>query len=181
MSDAINTTDEEIWKPIPIWDGLYSASTHGRIRRDAPARGTRPGLILSPGKNSDGYALVSLKNLSGKSKTFSVHRIVCITFHGPAPKGKETNHKDRNRQNNRSDNFEYLTKKENAAYSRENFMQSRVKGQRVNTCVLQEHQVREIRELIANGVPYSKICAQYGMSKSCISLIRRRVNWKWLE
>lgn len=32
MADASNRDSVEIWKPVPGWEGLYDASSEGRVR-----------------------------------------------------------------------------------------------------------------------------------------------------
>ena len=47
-------------------------------------------------------------------KTYSVHRVITLTFLGPKPDANtQINHKDYNRSNNCLDNLEYVTPKDN--------------------------------------------------------------------
>ena len=50
-------------------------------------------------------------------KTFMVHRLIALTFI-PLVKGKpRVNHKDNNKRNNRADNLEWCTSKENTQHA----------------------------------------------------------------
>ena len=49
-----------------------------------------------------------------KGKTYKVARLICEAFHGPAPDGASVcMHRDENAANNRADNLEWGTQKEN--------------------------------------------------------------------
>jgi hypothetical protein len=63
-------------------------------------------------RNQNGYHTVSIY-YNGLKKTYCVHRLVAETYYGKCPKGKEVNHKDRDRYNNAPINLEYITHKEN--------------------------------------------------------------------
>jgi transposase len=100
---------QEVWRDIPGWEGLYQASTWGRIRRLN---------ILKPSLTSGtGYPAVGLPAESvGKhttSKRHHVHALVALTFIGPRPLGMHIDHKDGNRENAEPENLEYVTPKEN--------------------------------------------------------------------
>lgn len=65
-----------------------------------------------------GYCSVALTNDFGIRKTVSIHQIVARTFvDGYAP-NLEVNHKNKNRQDNRAENLEWVTHTENVRYSR---------------------------------------------------------------
>ena len=59
----------EVWKPIPGYEGMYDASTEGRIWSHNTNR------ILKQTPNQKGYYRVRLKD-----SLMSVARLVCMTF-----------------------------------------------------------------------------------------------------
>lgn len=98
---------EEIWKPIPGYEELYEASSLGRIRN-------KYGRVRALREHHKYLTLCMYKK--GKKKTIDVHRLIALTFIGPSPgPGYEVDHIDGDRYNNRADNLEYVTKKENYA------------------------------------------------------------------
>lgn len=71
--------------------------------------------ILSQGTHSNGYNHVTLSN-NGIIKTFKVHRLVCISFseNSNFKTNLVVNHIDFNKQNNRVDNLELVSCRENS-------------------------------------------------------------------
>lgn len=124
---------DEIWKDIPGYEGLYQASTKGRIRSldrevstyDINTHGLTkriiPGKILSPGKTGDyrNYYLVALYK-NGKKQNFRVHYLVMLTFVGPRPDGMDINHIDENGLNNELSNLEYVSRSYNINWGSRN-------------------------------------------------------------
>lgn len=122
----------EIWRDIKGYEGLYQVSNLGRARSvDRYVNHSKSGLILRKGKiiephsNKQGYLHVILcKN--GVTKTFSVHRLVAMTFPDLVDwtedaKGKpfevlQVNHKDEHKDNNCVDNLEWCTEPYNKNY-----------------------------------------------------------------
>lgn len=71
-------------------------------------------------KQRSGYEVVNL-NVKGKNKLFYVHRVVWMAVNNKTvPYGYQINHKDYNRGNNKIDNLEVLSIKDNLNYSKEN-------------------------------------------------------------
>ena len=66
-------------------------------------------------KHPSGYLNVGLYNKPGvKNKTyFRAHRLIYETFYGPIPKGMEVDHRNNNKKDNRLENLQLLTSKEN--------------------------------------------------------------------
>ena len=62
------------------------------------------------------YLIVNLM-VDGDRRAFSVHRLVFTTFHGEIPSGLQINHIDGNKHNNRPENLELATPKENIAHA----------------------------------------------------------------
>lgn len=106
---------KEIWKDIPEFEGLYQASNLGRIKslERINARGNRlKEKILKPGINQYGYYQVQLyKNSIGKM--YIVHRLVWIAFNGPIPEGLQVNHINEIKIDNKLENLNLMTPKEN--------------------------------------------------------------------
>lgn len=102
----------EIWRYIPGYP-KYLVSDQGRVK--SFKRGI--GRILKAGNNSCGYMTVSLFQ-DGKGHSKPVHQLVAMAFLGHKPCGLKlvVNHKDFNQHNNRLENLEIVTQRENANF-----------------------------------------------------------------
>lgn len=98
----------EVWKQIGKTD--YEASSTGKVRFSITKR------ELSQCNSATGYMQTRFTR-DGKAKSCLVHRVVAEAFLGPCPEGKEVNHKDGDRKNNKIDNLEYLTRSENMLHA----------------------------------------------------------------
>ena len=115
---------DEIWREIPGYEGLYEASNFGRIR-SAEGKTTSSARfqkrvwkqrVLKPKKETKSYGRtderVSLWK-DGVEKTHLVSRLIAMTF-CPIPYDKLTvNHINGNPMDNRIENLEWVTLKEN--------------------------------------------------------------------
>lgn len=102
----------EIWKAVKGYEGLYEVSDLGRVR-SLPRNNTK-GKILKPyASPHNGYCYVSLSK-ENKRISKRVHKLVMMAFN-PKPSGKELeiDHRDRNKENNRLDNLQWVTHTEN--------------------------------------------------------------------
>jgi hypothetical protein len=101
---------------VPGFEGLYEASTLGRVRSldrvDAAGRDIK-GRVLKPGVLKSGRLQVTLCK-DGVNHQMKVHQVIALAFHGPCPEGQETRHwPDRDVTNNRPENLCYGTKRDN--------------------------------------------------------------------
>lgn len=104
---------KELWKPIEGYEGLYEVSNFGRVKRKY-LNGKE--LILKPIPNWKGYNRISLSNGKGKSKIYSIHRLVGKAFI-PNPLNKQQiNHINGIKQDNYVDNLEWVTPQENCIH-----------------------------------------------------------------
>ena len=114
----------EIWKDIVGYEGLYQVSNLGNVKRLKGYKGRGKGYIveehlIKPSINSNGYQNVVLcKN--GKTKTFTMHRLVAIAFLYNSDNLPEVNHKDEDKTNNCVDNLEWCDRVYNNNYGTRN-------------------------------------------------------------
>ena len=100
----------ENWKDVVGYEGLYEVSDLGNVRR------TKSGRPLKPLKRQHGYLGVQLHGKGGNErnfKTFSIHRLVAEAFIPNNENKPEVNHKDEDKANNRVENLEWVSHKEN--------------------------------------------------------------------
>lgn len=103
---------EEIWKPILDYEN-YVVSNLGNVKN------IKRNKLLSPGLNKDGYKLVVLYK-NNKPLTRTVHRLVAQTFIPNYANKPQVNHKNEVRTDNRVENLEWMTSKENMNYGSRN-------------------------------------------------------------
>ena len=118
--------EEELWKPIKDYEGLYEISNLGRIRsldryiKSRSSRGEmqfKKGTVLKQKFNRvTGYYVVTLwKN--GEQKGYTVHRLIASHFLPKDDKREVVNHKDGNKLNNCVSNLEWVSYSENLSHS----------------------------------------------------------------
>lgn len=161
---------KEVWRPVARWP--YEVSSAGRIRHVQTKRVRR----ITPHKS--GYCIFTV-GPSRKRVTLKVHRLVAAAFIGPCPLGKEVNHKDGSKANNRWTNLEYVTPTENIRHSfslgLHNFRDpNRHARTRLTISIVKDLRATTVR-------PYGWASAQarkHGVATSTIDAILRGVSWK---
>lgn len=94
------------WLPIAGYPG-YEVSRHGQVRRGAR--------VLIDRSHPRGYRIVDLSR-DGKATSKTVHKLVCVAFHGPAF-GRQVNHIDGDKAANGASNLEWSTARENTQHA----------------------------------------------------------------
>lgn len=110
--------EKEIWKDVPNYEGYYQVSNLGNVKSLGNNKFNQE-MILKPGLNR-GYCAVKLCK-DGKNKTFKVHQLVAMTFLKHIPDGTNkvvVDHKDGNPLNNRLDNLQLISQRENLSKER---------------------------------------------------------------
>lgn len=175
---------KEIWRPIPFLDGRYEASDRGRIRRAVAGRRTRVGRIRALQKNRSGYLhCVVCTGPAGKPKDLRVHIAVAYAFLG-APVGDKryVNHRDGDKTNNRPDNLEWCTFRENVLHARKTGL--------VDDCKPVDQYTKDGKTLIAHypsiaeasratGVPVEAISVCCIGKKSYVSRVKSVKGFLW--
>lgn len=167
--------NNETWKPILEFDGFYSASSRGRLRKEAckiyygDHRGYRdePQKIKKLSLRLNSYYFVTL-SFKGIPHQLAVHRLIAWAFLGKQEKGMEVRHIDGNKQNNNVENLCYGTKSDNMrdAINHRTFSMSEW-----HPCAkLTTEQVKEIRE---SNEYYKEIAQRFDIHPFTVHKIRR--------
>jgi len=100
----------ENWKDIVGYEGLYQISNFGNVKRIYFDKEKMLNLTL----NNRSYLRICLSK-NGIKKTKQVHQLVAMAFKNHIPCGMKfvINHIDYNKLNNREDNLEIVTNREN--------------------------------------------------------------------
>lgn len=180
--------ENEIWRPIttdavPYVRPYYYISNYGRIFSTASGR------ILTTVLDYDGYENVCLhtdyfKGNKARNQTCPfVHRIVLKTFN-PVPNqdNLQVNHKNMIRNDNRLQNLEWVTAKENVDYGYQYGYRSGeyVKGSKNPMSKLTEDEVADIKALLLahpRRYSYSNIGKVYGVSGNVPRSIYIEEHW----
>lgn len=102
---------EEIWKDVVGYEGSYQVSSMGRVKSLKFGKD----IILKQRINECGYFIVTLSN--GTARTHKVHGLVSSAFLNHKPDGHQglvCNHINFNRTDNRLENLELVSSRENS-------------------------------------------------------------------
>jgi len=101
----------EEWRYINGYNKDYQVSSLGRVM--SLKRGVNK--VLKPDTNSSGYLRVTLC-LEGATKRVFVHQLVAMSFLNHVPSGRDivVNHKNFSRKDNRLENLEIVTARQNS-------------------------------------------------------------------
>lgn len=184
----MNQSSVESWRPVVGYEGIYSVSDAGRVRREIRASwghgNTHPGKLLSlypmGPRGSKTYPQVKLL-LNGKQTSTLVHRIVAAAFIGPCPNRHNVNHKNGVKTDNRIENLEYVTYSENARHAHRTGLRHAAPshGSANGMSKLTENQARDIWVRFQAGQESQEAIAKsHGVTQTCVSRIACGQTWR---
>lgn len=170
------------FRPIEGYPG-YRASTFGRIQTcwtlgihlcdESSWRDKKP--FRMKGKHGKPRLTVMLYRGDG-GQNFFVHRLILMTFVGPAPDGMQCCHNDGNAENNRLDNLRWDTPLANSADSIRHGAMRR--GSQHGIAKLDEERVAEIKRLRRDGQFIKALAKQFDVSVGTVCNIVNGKVWK---
>ncbi len=178
---AWGPTGELVWKPIEGFEGRYDVSSDGNVRSWLKlGRGMyfleEPRLVKKTINPRSRYRQVNLLDEDGKSRSFTVHRLVLETFVGEPEEGFEAAHLDGDKSNNRLENLAWKTRSENMQDKREHGTASG-KRTRKHYNRLNAASAAAIRELRDSGWTKQAIADAFGVSWTGVHYVLTGRTW----
>lgn len=126
-------------------------------------------------KQSDGYYHTALTDDNGKATCGLLHRFIYEAVNGPIPEGLQVNHIDENKGNNRIDNLNLMTPKENNNWATHNERVAKAKSNPVGAYVdgVLKFTFPSTAEAERNGFDHSHI------SKCCLGERKSHKGYEW--
>lgn len=182
--------DQEVWKAIENFEGLYEVSSFGRVKRvervvevksknqhsEYVTKRTFKECLIKP-VLYDGYYCVSLYK-NRKMYLKKIHRLVAIAFLGKSD--LTVNHKNGIKTDNRIENLEFITAQENTAHAIRTGLRPHYNGQNNPNSKLTEKDVLDIRFRKVNNELKNTVYTDYldKISKSQFEQIWYNCSWK---
>lgn len=187
---------DEQWRPVPGYLGIYAVSDLGRVKSLARTVKTRTmtgytlrkvwGGVLSPSMNSGGCQVVTLvTGRPGERIMYRVSRLVAEAFAGPPPSPAHlVMHVNGDQADCRLENLKWVTRKElhRAVWGRRDrkAYKPSPKTGRGTMAKLTPDMVRELRRRYAAGEGLQELAETYGIGRDHASRVAKRVVWKWV-
>ena len=136
----------------------YTTNENGEIFNEL-------GYQLKPWNHSDGYKCFTAYDGNRKVTSHYVHRFVWECLKGPIPKGMEINHINEDKTDNRLENLELVTQKENIQKRSYNKL-SMEKAERIR----EEYKEKE-------AITFAKLAAKYDCNPTTIRNVVLHKSW----
>lgn len=174
----------EIWKPIPNYEGYYEASTTGKVRsvertiilkdklgKDRPCVFKGRELKTCTRKYHSTNSMPRLQvvlSKDGVAKPIDLHRLIALTFVENKNGYETVNHIDGNPLNNSADNLEWISREENIRHAFKNNLIHTMKP-----VAMLNPDTREVLKVFAGE---AEACRRIGVRQG---KIRRSIQNKW--
>lgn len=161
---CIKNLKDEIWKPIPDYEGLYYVSNMGRVKKHGYPNGDK---IMRQNFSKE-YLVLGLTDYNKKRKTHRVHRLVAMAFKKNNT-NFEVNHINGIKTDNRDINLEWIKHAENSKHM---YVSGNVRKKLTPNIVI------EIKNMLNGGIMQKEIAKKYNISRSTICEINKGKKWK---
>ena len=167
----------EQWNPVNGTNSRYLISNLGRLV-STDHRGSGKVQLMNPALDANGYLrTVIIKN--GRYITVKMHRLVAEAFVQNFMNKPQVNHINHVRTDNRAENLEWVTHRENIDHMMKHGRQTFNNGEKNGMAKLTEEQVKEARSLYKPYVVMAKdLAKKYGVSTAQMKEVLQRKVWK---
>lgn len=162
---------KEIWKRSTEVD-RFEVSNLGNIRRFRDK-----GVTYVNKKHKKKYYCILYK-VGGKAKSAKIHRLVAKEFCSNPLCKPYVNHINGIKTDNRSDNLEWCTPKENSTHARDLGLLPSSKGSLNGRALINEELVHYICRDYVKGLKPSEVITKYGVTRNQAIKIKCKTTWK---
>lgn len=138
---TLENLDGEQWKDVLDYEGFYQVSNFGRVKSFWHNKTT----ILKPNLTAHGYLRVDLCK-SGKTKHFTIHKLVASLFIPNCESKSEVDHVDGNKLNCCVSNLRWATRSENEKFAYVSGVKKHTQGEEWFNSKLTNEQALYVRE-----------------------------------
>lgn len=149
--------EEEIWKPL-VYHGEYFGDTH-EISNLGNLRNAKTKKLLHPSVAQSGYYMQVISRGVERDIAIKIHRAVAENF-VDGDKSLTVNHKDLNKLNNRWDNLEFISSKDNITHAANNGAMNHL---------LERDDLAVIADLWRQGKNFTEIGNKVGVSRHVVA------------
>src|SRR5688572_11299398 len=157
--------NKEEWRPI-MSGSTYLVSSHGRLKRNS--------VVITTPVSRIGYPRKYLKDLK---VNINIHREVAKAFISNDNDLPCVNHKNGIKTDNRVENLEWVTYKQNMNHAIDTGLKPILRGSKCGKSKLVESDVLVIRECLSKGFTQKSIADYFRLNPATISYINTRTNW----
>ena len=165
---------KETFKEVRGYEGLYAVSNLGNIFSH------KRGSLLNPRPRIEKrYRIVQLHK-NGMTKNYRVARLVAMAFI-PNPKNlPEVNHKNGISYEDRVENLEWCTHRENIIHSIRTGLRISAFGEKIGIAVLTDKKVKRARTEYRKGKNVAELGRKYGVDRKTMRSVVLGKTWKHL-
>lgn len=175
---------EEIWKDVLGYEGLYQVSNLGRVKSlsrivkyQENHSGLRKERILKQNITKSGYVHVVIC-INKLKKTVKIHRLVALAFIKNIENKHLVNHINGIKYDNKVENLEWVTSSENIIHAHKTGLKKGIRGNESHLSKLTIKEVEKIRLIHSKGkISKKEIAEMFNISRAQVYRIIKKINW----
>lgn len=178
----IHINNNEVWKDIVGYEGIYQVSNHGRVKALPKTIEYSDGKVIPYDEiimrsiiEKEGYKVVNLTN-NGVQRQFRVHRLVAKAFIPNPNNYPQVNHRDEIKSNNNVENLEWCTHKYNQNYGTSIERSSKNRSRSVMKMTLDGE---DLKEYASATVATQDGFDNSAIGKCCKGYVNTHRGYKW--
>jgi len=168
------------WLPVKGYEGIYEVNNIGDVRSltyiPKNRTGVQTGRVLKQQKCHKGYLRVCLVFENKKFNT-GAHRLVAFAFIPNIENKPQVNHINGIKTDNRVENLEWCTNKENQLHAVKNNLHNPNYGENHHMSKLTNNEAYEIRNKINNGYSIKELSIAHNISFQSIWKIKNNITY----